>query len=208
MSSLKKGKKPSISENNRFFPVFSIFGYVFFACGLAIFILTFFPVLKEEVKYLAKNKKTTGIIPVDREFGIVIPKIKANAKIISNVNPYNADVYQKALTQGVAHAAGTAFPGHAGNSFLFAHSSVDWYIANRYNSVFYLINKLERGDKIEAYYKGKKYTYEVFDKLTVGPEDVSYLDPGASGDSATLTLMTCWPPGTSVKRLIIKAKII
>lgn len=208
MSLSKKGKKPSTSKNKRFFPVFSYFGYIFFACGLVIFGLTFFSVFKEEVKYLVNDKKTTGIIPVDREFGIVIPKINANAKIISNVDPYNADAYQKALTRGVAHASGTAFPGHAGNSFLFAHSSVDWYVANRYNSVFYLINKLERGDKIETYYLGKKYTYEVFDKLTVGPEDVSYLDPGTSGDSATLTLMTCWPPGTSVKRLIIKAKII
>jgi sortase A len=173
-----------------------------------IFVLTFFPVIKEETKYALKSypslKKTT---PVDSEFGIVIPKISANSKVVDNVDPYDANAYQKALTKGVAHAQGTAYPGHAGNTFIFAHSSANWFIANRYNSVFYLLYKLEKGDKIEMYYKGKKYLYEVTVKKYVEPSDVSYLSSYPSENTSILTLMTCWPPGTDLKRLIIQAKI-
>jgi sortase A len=144
------------------------------------------------------------------EFGIVIPKIRANAKVINNIDPFNSKEYQWALTKGVAHAKGTAYPGHAGNTFIFAHSSVDWYIANRYNSVFYLLHKLEKGDKIEMYYKKKKYVYEVTVKKYVDASDVSYLNSQNSLNSlntSILTLMTCWPPGTTYKRLIVQAKI-
>lgn len=193
------------------------FGISLIFLSLLIFILTFFPIIKEEIKYAGTGfvrKTPTMIQPVDKDFGIIIPKILANAKVVANVDPYDSKAYQAALTKGVAHAAGTAFPGHAGNTFIFAHSSVDWYIANRYNSVFYLLHKLEKGDEIDMYYKGKKFVYKVTDKKYVEASDVSYLNSSYSGlinqtptDTSTLTLMTCWPPGTTLKRLIIQAKI-
>lgn len=183
-------------------------GLTFFFIGLFLFFLTFYRVLWQETEYsLNKLETNIGLIkPIDNEFGIVIPKINANAKVIANVDAYDSKAYQWALTKGVAHAKGTAYPGHAGNSFIFAHSSVDWYIANRYNSVFYLLHKLEKGDKIEMYYKKKKYVYEVAEKKLVDSTDVSYLTNQGS-DTSILTLMTCWPPGTTLKRLIIQAKI-
>jgi len=152
------------------------------------------------------------IQPINTDFGIVIPKILANAKVVDNVDPYNSQAYQIALTRGVAHAQGTAYPGHAGNIFIFAHSSSNWFTANRYNSVFYLIDKLEKGDEVDLYYKSKKYVYRVFEKKIVEASAVSYLTgrlkPTPTEDTSILTLMTCWPPGTTLKRLIIQAKII
>ncbi|MBI5127731.1 sortase [Candidatus Roizmanbacteria bacterium] len=180
-------------------------GLILFSTGILLFFLSFYRVLWQETKYIVLPKKQ-NIKPVDEEFGIVIPKISANAKVIEKVDPFNQKEYQWALTKGVAHAKGTAYPGSAGNSFIFAHSSVDWYIANQYNSVFYLLHKLEKGDKIEMYYKKKKYVYEVTAKKYVDASDVSYLDP-TSQSTSVLTLMTCWPPGTTYKRLIIQAKI-
>lgn len=177
--------------------------------GLVLFFLSFYPILWQEAKYAVLPKRQE-IKPVDKEFGIVIPKISANAKVIDKVDPYDQNEYQLALTKGVAHAKGTAYPGHTGNTFIFAHSSVDWYIANRYNSVFYLLHKLEKGDKIEMYYKKKKYVYVVTEKKLVESSDVSYLNPNfslATNHSSLLTLMTCWPPGTTYKRLIVQAKI-
>ncbi|KKQ24172.1 MAG: hypothetical protein US40_C0002G0003 [Candidatus Roizmanbacteria bacterium GW2011_GWC2_37_13] len=203
-TSSKKGSKLS--------KIFLRIGFTLFLTGLALFFFSFYRVLWQETKYnltnLTNRTNLTNkpIKPIDEEFGIVIPKINANAKVISNVDPYDSKDYQYALTKGVAHAKGTAFPGHAGNTFIFAHSSVDWYIANRYNSVFYLLNKLEKGDKIEMYYKKKKYVYEVSEKKMVEASDVSHLDPLTKSGSV-LTLMTCWPPGTTLKRLIIQAKI-
>jgi LPXTG-site transpeptidase (sortase) family protein len=195
-----------------------VFGASIFIIGILIFFLTFFPIIKEEAKFALRKTNLNlrraslaQVKPIDTNFGIVIPKILANAKVIDNVDPYNSKNYQYALTKGVAHARGTAYPGNIGNIFIFAHSSSNWFTANQYNSVFYLIDKLDTGDKIDLYYKEKKYTYEVFNKKIVESSDVSYLNNLSNllilQNSSILTLMTCWPPGTTFKRLIIQAKI-
>ena len=182
----------------------------FLVAGVVIPLLTFYPVIPEEIRYKAitrpKNaQKMAQIKPINTDFGIVIPKINANAKVVLNVNPYQENIYQKALTQGVAHAEGTSLPGQIGNTFIFAHSSGDWYTANRYNSVFYLLNKLKKDDEIFIYYQKKKYRYLVTEIKFVNADQINYLSrkPG----SHMLTLMTCWPPGTTIKRLIIIAQL-
>lgn len=180
-------------------------GVVLIAAGLTILFLTFIPILFQEIKYNVRVIQKTELTPVDRDFGIVIPKLGANAHVIANVDPYDSRTYQQALTKGVAHARGTAVPGAMGNIFLFAHSSEDFYNAMRYNSVFYLLNKMETNDEIDLYYKNIKYTYTVTGKKLVNAKDVSYLENGAK--ESTLTLMTCWPPGTNVERLLIFASL-
>ena len=142
--------------------------------------------------------------PVDENFGIVIPKIGVNSKVIPDVDPENSAIYQKALTQGAAHALGAKYPGEEGNVFIFAHSGQNFLEANRYNAVFYLLTKLEAGDEVFLFYKNKKYRYLVMAKATAFPEEIHYLadTPGKH----TLTLMTCWPGGTTWKRLIVQAE--
>lgn len=183
--------------------LFSVAGFAL-AAGLAIIILTFLPLGREELRY-ATRKPDTVITPVDRDFGIVIPKLGANAHVVANVDPYDSRAYQYALTKGVAHARGTSLPGTAGDVFLFAHSSENFYEALQYNSVFYLINKLEKGDEIDLYYHDVKFVYTVTGKKFVNPKEVSYLE--SKGDAQTLTLMTCWPPGTNINRLIVLADL-
>ncbi|MCR4306159.1 MAG: class E sortase [Candidatus Daviesbacteria bacterium] len=129
----------------------------------------------------------------------------ANVKIVPNVDPFNVKDYQIALTRGVAHAKGTAFPNGVGNVFLFSHSSVSFYEANRYNSIFYLLDKLAVGDEIDLYYLNSKFEYSVTEKKVVDAADIKYL--ASSGSGRTVTLMTCWPPGTSFKRLMVIAKL-
>lgn len=200
-------------------------GLILLFAGLTIFGLTFYPVIKEEINYYIslppnflispKSLKINQIKTVDEEFGILIPKIHANAKVIANVDPYNPKEYQWQLTKGVAHAKGSSLPDQIGNTFIFAHSSGNWYEANRYNSVFYLLNKLKKDDEIIIYYQKKKYSYKMTEKKLVDASDVSYLSNNLSDfmnfkdfkNFPTLTLMTCWPPGTTLKRLIVIAKI-
>lgn len=188
---------------------FLIAGVSFIGVGLLLFILTFFPVIKEEIRYdvsrLGAKQRSAPLQPVHPQFGIVIPKIGANAAIVPNVDPYDSTIYQQALTKGVAHAKGSVFPGRKGNVFLFSHSSVDFYQALRFNSVFYLLNKLEPGDQIDIYFETKKFIYTVFESKLVDPKDVSYLKEKTN--QPMLTLMTCWPPGTTFKRLIIRANL-
>ncbi len=176
------------------------------AVSLISLFLIYFSIFRLEVEYqtLGPGKVSTEIKPKDLEFGIVIPKIRANAKVVPNIDPFNSSTYQFALTKGVAHAKGSSFPDSDGNVFLFSHSSVNFYEALKYNSIFYLLDKLEKGDQIQIYYKNKEHKYNVYDKKLVDPRDISYLTKNSS--NKTLTLMTCWPPGTTFQRLLIIAK--
>ena len=148
-------------------------------------------------------KNTEILIPVDTNFSIVIPKIAANAKIIPNIDPTDEKIYLDALKKGVAHAEGTAFPGEGGHIFLFAHSTDYFWNVGFYNAVFYLLGKLEKDDEVNIFYKGQRYVYKVVDKKIVDPSEVEYLTRKTNHEF--LTLQTCWPPGTTFKRLLVFA---
>ncbi len=181
-------------------------GVVLAAVSFVVIVVTLSPAIRQEVSYSLKPKTAPAeIIPVDTDFGIIIEKINANSRIIKDVDPADPNDYQTALSQGVAHAKGTVLPGQAGNIFLFSHSSADFWQATRYNSIFYLLDKLETGDPIDLYYQGQKFRYQVVSKKIVNSDEISYLRRNT--DQKELTLMTCWPPGTSLKRLIIEATI-
>ena len=153
---------------------------------------------------LTGGDKVETISPVSAQFGIVIPKIGANAPIFPNVDAGRTDVYLPILMKGVAHAAGTVFPGNPGNIFLFAHSTDNFWNVGRYNAIFYLVNKLETGDEIDVYFRGIRHVYRVVNKLTVDPSEVHYLTDILPYEQ--LTLQTCWPPGTTFKRLLVLAR--
>jgi len=143
----------------------------------------------------------------DKNFSVVIPKIGASAKVIANVDPANSKEYQMALTQGVAHAKGTSLPDQAGNTFLFAHSSDSFFHANTYNAVFYLLNKMEIGDEFYLVYKESLYKYRVIKSAVVDPTETNYYNLVLGNEGRTATLMTCWPPATTLKRLLIVGEL-
>lgn len=193
--------------------LFLLIGSILFLGGFLFIALTYFPILKNELGYSLRSKElptvttqatsdTHEIVVADTTFGIVIPKIRANARVVGGVDPFDSAAYQEALTHGVAHAKGSALPGEEGNVFIFSHSSVDFWQAQKYNSIFYLLSKLEPGDLIYIYYQGNRYEYSVRQKLIAKPEDINYLN---QHEGKMLTLMTCTPAGTSLKRLLILA---
>jgi len=186
----------------------SVFGIFLLIPGILVLLATFFPVLKAETGYqvsrLPFNQKVKITpTPVDPNFNIYISKINANTPVVKNVSPTDSGAYQLALTRGVAHAAGTALPNQPGNTFIFAHSAGNWYQANRYNAVFYLLNKLVKNDQIILTYLSNTRTYQVTGTKVISAKDLSYLAPTKFDQ---LTLMTCWPPGTTLKRLIVTAR--
>ncbi len=187
-------------------------GLLLIMSAIGIVGLTFFPVIMEEIGYRARTitravapQREKPIQPLDSEFGIIIPKLGANAHVIANVDPYDHEAYQQALSHGVAHARGTAFPGEHGNMFLFSHSSVNFYEATQYNAIFYLLYKLEKGDKISVWRQGKEYIYTIEEKKIALPSETSYLTQKTT--ERQLILMTCWPPGTNLKRLMVIARM-
>ena len=174
--------------------------------SLVLLIFIFWPVTKEEIKYQI-NKTTSdeeNLVPPNKDFAIVIPKISAVAPIIKNVDPYNKNVFLPALKKGVAHAKGTSFPNENGNVYLFAHSTDAFYNVGAYNAVFYLIGKLEKDDEIKIYFNNIEYSYRVTEKKVVDANDSYYLIQKTN--EKILTLQTCYPPGTTLKRLVVIAK--
>lgn len=153
-----------------------------------------------------KIKPVEYITPEDANFSLVVPKIAANARILSNIDASNEKEYLDALEEGVAHAQGTAFPGEGGHIFLFAHSTDYFWNVGNYNAVFYLLSKLEKGDEINLFYKKQRYIYKVTGKTIVDPSQVEYLT--RKSNKELLTLQTCWPPGTTLKRLLVFANRI
>jgi len=182
-------------------------GLILVGSSLIIVLFTYLPLIKHETEYrikqIAPAPTTQEIIPVSREFGLVIPKLSINSSVIKNVDPETPKIYQVALTQGVAHAEGSSLPGEKGNIFIFAHSSVNFLEALKYNSIFYLLPKLDIDDSVILYYREKQYKYLVTEKKIINPDNLNLITDKSSN---TLVLMTCYPPGTNLKRYIIIAK--
>jgi LPXTG-site transpeptidase (sortase) family protein len=134
-----------------------------------------------------------------------IPRLGKKVPIIWN-SPYEDDAMLANLQKGVVHYIGTALPGEGkGPIFISGHSSYYWWDKGKYKTVFANLNKMENGDKIQIKYNDRIYTYEVFDKVVVMPENVEELQ---SMNEPVLKLMTCVPVGTNQKRLIVKAREI
>lgn len=199
----------STRESNRFLYSLVIAGRVLILGGIGVFLYSFGPLLWSEVRYstvevapeiVRQALKPDVMSPVSSEFGIVIPKISANAPIVAEVNPFDAAEYQYQLSKGVAHAKGTGYPNDDATMFLFAHASGDFLTARRYNSIFYLLSKLEPTDEIEIYFNNEKYVYTVTKLLEVQPDEISFLENTAEAD---LIVMTCTPPGTTWRRLLV-----
>lgn len=185
-------------------------GEIFILLSLLILFFIYGPATKEEIVYQARktliknNSSLKKLEPPNTQFSIVIPKIGASAPVFANVDPFNESEYLPILKKGVAHAKYSSLPGSFGNTYLFAHSTDAFYNVGRYNAVFYLLGKLEKGDEIDVYYNNRKFVYKVSDKKVVSAKDVFYL--GNYGKFNTLTLQTCYPPGTTLKRLVVIAQ--
>ncbi|OGD07718.1 hypothetical protein A3H89_03435 [Candidatus Amesbacteria bacterium RIFCSPLOWO2_02_FULL_48_11] len=140
----------------------------------------------------------------DEKYSVFIPQIGAISRVIPEVDAGDPGIYQAALKQGVAEAAGLGHPGQAETTYLFAHSVESKVDIARYNAVFYLLHKLVAGDKIEVVYQGRLYKYEVRGREILAATDVKYLVPQSQEEK--LVLATCYPPGTTWKRLVVIAK--
>lgn len=198
------------------------------AYAIIFFMFTYGPVIKEEISYrlgqktqattalnlqdLAKAKTTVEVqeeaetLGINSYFSVFIPKIDAKANIIANVDASDEGSYTEALAEGIAHARGTYFPGQGKRVYLFSHSTDSPLNFARYNAVFYLLGKLEKGDQITVFFADKKYTYQVTDKQTVAATDTEWLVGGSNEEE--LVLQTCDPPGTTWRRLVVVAKPI
>lgn len=133
---------------------------------------------------------------------VEIPKISVSAPLLLNVTP---DLIVDQLRGGVTHYEATALPGEIGNSVIVGHSSDLPWSDGQYKTVFALLDKLVLGDKVVVYYKKQRLVYSVTSSKVVAPTDLSVL---RRSTTPQITLLTCYPVGTTRNRLIVTAELI
>jgi sortase A len=133
---------------------------------------------------------------------VIIPKINAAIPVDYSQTSTDENVIENALEDGVVHYPTTVLPGQNGNAAFFGHSSNNIFNKGKYKFAFVLLHTLQPGDTFYLSYSGKVYAYKVISRNIVPPSDVSVLGP-VPGQTATATLITCDPPGTSINRLVV-----
>lgn len=113
----------------------------------------------------------------------------------------------KDLKKTLVHYPDTALPGQLGNTVIFGHSVLpQFFNPENYLTIFSILYKLEEGDEILVSYDGVDYRYLVEDLFEVPPSDLSVLEQRYDGQF--LTLITCSPPGTYLRRLIVRTRLV
>lgn len=133
-----------------------------------------------------------------KKYTLSIPKLNIeNAKVIVGGNDLN-----KSLIQFMPKS----LPGEPGNVVIFGHSTLpQLYRKGDYKSIFTYLHTLEKGDEIFVKVGPLRYVYEVKDMFVIDPDQTEVLQQIT--DNSYLTLITCTPPGTYWKRLVIKAQL-
>lgn len=151
---------------------------------------------------LITSQQSLPELPMDiNDFSITVPKINLQAKVIPEVDPTNEVEYTEKLKQGVAHAKGSYLPGQGGPIFLFSHSTDSIFDISEYDALFYGIKDLKVGDEITINFEGKQYKYKMTGQKIISADDLSNIQ----NSKADLILSTCYPPGTTWKRLLVLA---
>ncbi len=132
---------------------------------------------------------------------IIIPKINVEIPVDYSQTSVDETDVQKALEKGILHYPTTVEPGEKGNAAFFGHSSNNIFNPGKYKFAFVLLRKLEPGDVFYLTKDRQRYVYRVYAKKVVEPTEVSVL--GRQPKIATAALITCDPPGTSLKRLVV-----
>lgn len=211
----------------RYFPQILIF------IGILIFVLSYYQFAIAEIRYyydyltgrtykielsrsVPINKQgfnnlvdesSIKIKPVDTNFGLVIEKLNINVPVVKDVPVVNEKDYLEALKEGVAHASFSSYPYQENaNVYLFAHSSYNFWELGKYSSVFNQIHKLKLKDQVNLFYEGKRYVYEVENKILINDFKVDETIYESFGP--TLTLQTCYPAGTTLGRLVIRSSLV
>lgn len=110
------------------------------------------------------------------------------------------------LGKHLVNYPGTALPPKMGNAVIFGHSTLPQLFNNNdYKTIFATLYKLQVGDEIFADIASISYKYKVASITVVDPDDTSLL--AQQYDDSYITLITCTPPGTTWKRLVVKTRL-
>lgn len=132
-------------------------------------------------------------------YDISIPKL--------NISQAHVVVGGEDLSKSLVHYLPRTMPGEFGNVAIFGHSTLpQLYSEGDYKTIFTYLPSLEKGDAVFVKIGDVEYEYKVTDMFVVNPDKISVLDQ--KYDASYLTLITCVPPGTYWKRLVVTSKLV
>lgn len=132
-------------------------------------------------------------------YNLTIPRLK--------INNATVEIGGEDLKEALIHYSGTSLPGQLGNAVIFGHSSLpQFFSTTNYLTIFTKLPTLKKGDEILVDYDGIKYKFVIEQMFEVMPTDIQVLEQRY--DDSYLTLVTCVPPGTYLRRLVIKARVV
>jgi sortase A len=214
------------------------FAFVLFSIGIFFFASVAFPIIQFQVEYAVRfnqvinplsskfynhsgnilGELTTDYTQLNNWFvsdsGFISPPLTSHPSTsylltIPSLKIDNAivDVGSMDLKKSLIQYPQTALPGQAGNSVIFGHSVLPQFFSSKsYLTIFSTLYKLKQGDEIFIDYDNIRYKYLVEELFEVQPTDLSVLEQRFDG--RYLSLITCSPPGTTLRRLVVKAQIV
>lgn len=98
-------------------------------------------------------------------------------------------------------------PVDKGTSVIFGHSTLpQWFDPTNYNAIFAKLHTIKVGDQIILTVNNIDFQYKIFSINITDPSDPNIFSQ--SFDNSYITLVTCTPPGTVWKRLIVRASLL
>lgn len=141
----------------------------------------------------------------DKKNGLTIPAIGIDVPLIFAQNPDKKSM-AKYLDQGAVYYPGSVMPWQNGLAVILGHSAPPNWPRIKHDWIFNDLDKLNIGDKIFIAIDNKQYTYIVKGKAIIN-KGQEIAPKNLTSSNNILVLVTCWPPGKDLQRIIIQAEI-
>lgn len=126
-------------------------------------------------------------------------KVKVKAPVVDGIEPEDLD-------RGLGRHRTMALPGEEGNMVISGHR---WkFGSNPAYKIFEDLDKLKNGDKVLVHYGSELFEYEIYSKGVVKLNKKGVREVLKETDEPVLTLYTCTPKYTALRRLYYRAKFI
>jgi len=143
-------------------------------------------------------QNTVGEIKIPY-YKISIPKLNITGAQVSAVDTD--------LAHHLVQFPGTASPSDRENTVIIGHSTLPslYNFPKDYKTIFAYAHTLNIGDKIVLQLGNITYHYKIFSITIVDPANTSIFAQPV--DDSYITIVTCTPPGTIWKRLVISSRL-
>lgn len=219
-------KKPPRKKNHAWSLLLSSF---FLASGIFLLGLVVWPILSFEILVTPKlsamiisplpqtkvlGEKTSDLIQAANWFPAAVTTTKSS-KITGytlsipklEIQDATVAIGGQNLSKSLIQWGGTALPGDFGTTVIFGHSVLPaFFNPKNYMTIFSTLPTLKEKDEIVVYFDGITYRYKVFEIEVVDPTDLSVFEQ--KFDDSYLSLITCVPPGTYWRRMIVTARLM